>query len=120
MKTKQELETLIKEYKGDKRKKEYKDLKEQLNSLEPVDLTQKDDCDDCNEQTKKENPSTRYVEQEEYDFIQALKSPIEWVDVKRVFIINNRLYNKKHKPCRCSNRIKTMINNLKKYVKVNG
>lgn len=113
MKTKEQLQNELDAFKGDKRTKEYKLLKEELSKLEPLDLTKGDDCDDCKKH-KESDPHKKYVSKEEYDFIQGLSSPIEWDDVKRVFKINNRLYNKKHKPCRCTNRIRNMIKNLKK------
>ena len=60
------------------------------------------------------------LNEEEYDYLIALfaknKSVLNNEEIKRLYEISNRIFNKKNKPSSCSSCVRTVVLRLKKIV----
>lgn len=95
-----QLEKELKNFEGDKRSKEYKDLKKQLE----------------NQQVTKTEKLRRNIEYKaNREKVLNFPNPAPWLEVKWLFSHYNEVYNCKRRPCKCSGKIRSMLEKLKKY-----
>lgn len=88
----EELREQLESFEGDKRTKEYKDLRDKYNELALASLA----------------PKTLY------DKIKGFNGVVKQKDVDWFFEEFNKEFKTNHKPCNCPGQVRVMINRIKK------